>query len=84
METNYELEIKNAKEAIKKTNAKKVLIQLPDGLKPLATKIADELAAKGIEISIWFGTCFGACDVPNVKDFDLLIQFGHAEMRESH
>ena len=81
MEADYELELESAKEAIKKTKAKKVLIQLPEGLKPMATGIADTLKQKGVEISIWFGTCFGACDIPNDKDFDLLIQFGHAKMK---
>lgn len=84
MEANYALEIKTAKAAIKDTKAKKVLIQLPEGLKPLATGIVDKLKQKDVEIMIWFGTCFGACDIPNVKDFDLLIQFGHAGMKGSN
>ena len=81
MEVDYKLEIETAKKVIKDTAAKKVLIQLPEGLKPLATGIVDSLKQKNVEIFIWFGTCFGACDVPNVKDFDVLIQFGHAEMK---
>ena len=79
---DYELELDKAKKAIQETDAKKVLIQLPEGRKPLATKIKDELQQEGIEIFIWCGTCFGACDIPNVKDFDLLIQFGHAEFKQ--
>lgn len=82
METNYELELEKAKEAIRNTKAKRILIQLPEGLKPLATEIANKLATKGVDISIWFGTCFGACDIPDVKNFDLLIQFGHAAMKK--
>ncbi|MFO7710294.1 MAG: diphthamide synthesis protein, partial [Candidatus Woesearchaeota archaeon] len=54
-----------------------VCIQLPDGLKPHAGTIADELERTGAEIFIWFGSCFGACDVPNL-DVDLLIQWGHS------
>ncbi|MDD5182283.1 MAG: diphthamide synthesis protein [Candidatus Nanoarchaeia archaeon] len=80
MKADYELEIETAKKAMKETKAKRVLIQLPEGLKPLATSIVDRLSAKNVEIVIWFGTCFGACDTPNVKEFDLLIQFGHAQM----
>lgn len=82
METSYELELEKAKKAIKNTRAKHVLIQLPDGLKPLATEIVTTLATKGVEVSVWFGTCFGACDIPDVKNFDLLIQFGHAAMKK--
>ena len=81
MNVDYKLEINNAKEAIRTTKAKRVLIQLPEGLKPLATGIVEKLKQKDVEIFIWFGTCFGACDIPNVQDFDLLIQFGHAKMK---
>lgn len=79
IEEIYDFEIEKAAKAIKETKAKKVLIQLPEGLKPMATRIADRLKSHGAEIIIWFGTCFGACDTPNVNDFDLLIQFGHSE-----
>ena len=75
----YDLELEKAKKAIKETNAKKVLIQLPEGLKPKAAEIADKLKQKDVEVFIWCGTCFGACDLPNVTNFDLLIQFGHSE-----
>ena len=78
----YNLEIEKAITAIKKNKSKKVLIQLPDGLKPQATQVVDELEEKtNAEISIWQSTCFGACDVPlEVERFgyDLIIQFGHS------
>ena len=76
---DYDLEIENIKRTIKEKGAKTVLLQLPDGLKPLATEIVDQMD-KNIEVYIWAGTCFGACDIPNV-DVDLLIQFGHSEFR---
>jgi len=63
---------------IKRKKAKKVLIQLPDGLKPQATEITRELEEKtNASISIWAGSCYGACDIPQAKGFDLIIQFGH-------
>ena len=78
--TNYNLELDKAAAKIKQENAKTVLIQLPDGLKPKAKEIQEELKKKtNAIIYIWAGTCFGACDVPNVEDVDLLIQFGHSE-----
>lgn len=77
---NYNLEIEKAVKEIKKSKAKKVLIQLPDGLKPQATKIVDEIEkATKAKCFIWLNSCYGACDTPNVKDFDLLIQFGHSK-----
>ena len=79
---DFDLELERISSEIKKSGAKSVLLQLPDGLKPKAAMIADELAAKtGARILIWGGSCFGACDVPNVSSADLLVQFGHSEWR---
>ena len=77
---DYDLEIEKIKKIIEEKRPKTVLIQLPDGLKPLANKIVDDLQTEGTEIYIWAGTCFGACDIPNVE-FDLLVQFGHSEFK---
>ena len=78
MVDNYDLELGRVVKEIKKNKARTVLLQLPDGLKPEATRIADLLkGGTGAEISIWLGSCFGACDVPDV-DVDLVVQFGHA------
>jgi 2-(3-amino-3-carboxypropyl)histidine synthase len=78
----YDLELEKAAKEIKKSRAKNVCIQLPDGLKPEAGKIAKELEKKtGANIMIWAGTCYGACDVPmSVENLgvDLLIQWGHS------
>ena len=99
VESDYDLEIERAVSEIKKLTckrsaqsackrsaqspAKKVCIQLPDGLKQKATEIAEVLENEtSAEIFIWLGTCFGACDIPNLPgDFDLLIQWGHTEWK---
>lgn len=74
----YDLELKRAVTAIRKSRAKTVCIQLPDGLKPKATDIADYLERNtNAKVVIWAGSCFGACDIPNVQA-DLLIQWGHS------
>jgi len=82
MVTDYNLELEKAIATIKKQKAKRVCIQLPDGMKPLATEIADELEKKtNAKIVIWMGTCFGACDIPQGLEklgIDLLIQWGHS------
>jgi len=78
----YNLELDKAVNEIKAANAKKVLIQLPDGLKPKAKEIINHLKQNTeAEFSIFLGTCFGACDTIETKDFDLVIQFGHTEFR---
>ena len=83
IESDYDLEIERAVSEIKHIKAKKVCIQLPDGLKQKATEIAEVLENEtGAEIFIWLGTCFGSCDVPNLpEDFDLLIQWGHSSWK---
>ncbi len=76
---DLDLELDRVVETIKSQNAKLVYIQLPDGLKPSADKIQQEIESRtGAEVFIWAGSCFGACDVPKV-DCDLLVQFGHSE-----
>jgi 2-(3-amino-3-carboxypropyl)histidine synthase len=78
----YKLELQKVANKIKKENAKTVCIQLPDGLKPKAKEITDYLKEKtSADILIWAGSCFGACDIPNIEhlNFDLLIQWGHSK-----
>ena len=74
----YDLELDKAVKKIKEEKAKTVLVQLPDGLKPRAKEIKEELEKTGAEILFWGASCFGACDIPNFKA-DLLIQFGHSK-----
>jgi len=76
---NFDLELEKAVKEIKKTKAKNVLIQLPDGLKPKATEISSFLEKNtNANILIYLDSCFGACDIPNLN-VDLLIQWGHSE-----
>jgi len=85
---SYDLELDKAAEAIMREKAKRVCVQLPDGLKPEAKLIADELEARtGAEVIIWAGSCYGACDLPLEVErlgVDMLIAFGHAPWIYSH
>ena len=79
---NYDLELSRAVEEIKKSNAKLVCIQLPDGLKPKAKEIQQHIEKDtSASVMIWLGSCYGACDIPKVEKLgvDLLIQWGHSE-----
>jgi 2-(3-amino-3-carboxypropyl)histidine synthase len=82
---DYELELDNVAGRINKSKAKRVCIQLPDGLKPEADDIQERLEKlTKATILIWGGSCFGACDIPQGLErlkIDLLVQFGHSEMR---
>ncbi|MBR9677065.1 hypothetical protein GOV04_02900 [Candidatus Woesearchaeota archaeon] len=80
MTNTYDLELEKAISEIKKAKAKTVLIQLPDGLKPKANSIQETLEKNtSATILIWAGSNYGACDLPNFKDADLLIHWGHAK-----
>ena len=73
----YSIDFHNLREELKKRNAKKILIQLPEGMKIYALQIADELSEFDVRISS--NPCYGACDVefyPNT----VTVQFGHAEI----
>ena len=75
----YDLELEKCVKEIKSSKAKTVCIQLPDGLKPKATEIADYLQKNtNAKILIYLGSNYGACDIPKL-DVDLLIHFGHSK-----
>ncbi len=79
----YDLELAKAAEKINLEDAKNVVIQLPDGLKPRAKEIVDFLKknTKATHIAIWGSTAFGSCDTSmDVKNIgaDLVIHWGHS------
>lgn len=86
----YDLELEKVASSIKESKAKLVLLQFPEGLKPVATAVVDFLEKNTkAEFLIWFGSCFGACDTPagleKIKPkIDLVVQFGHSELMPSY
>lgn len=90
IQEKYNLEIDKVISEIKKSKAKLVLLQFPDGLKPYATVVVDFLREKtSAEFLIWAGTCYGACDSPTgiekIKPkIDLVIQFGHNQLMPNY
>ena len=77
----YDLELDKAVTEVQQHEAKRVLIQLADGLKPRAAEVQAYLEEHTkAEILIWGGSCFGACDIPlEAKNLgvDLVLQWGH-------
>ena len=77
----YDLDETKIIEKIKEKNYKKVLLQLPDGLKTRAETLVPALEkATGANIFVWFGSNFGACDLPvSVRTLavDLVVAMGH-------
>lgn len=85
LEKEFDLEIEKVVEKIKRRGYKRILIQLPAGLKPKALEIAKQISKEtSAEVYIWGGSAYGACDIPiGVSKFgiDLLVHFGHAMFR---
>ncbi len=81
--TDYNLETERVINSIKEKNAKNVCLHLPDGLKPQAKEITDQIRKEtGAEVFIWAGSNFGSCDLPlevQRLGVDLLIHYGHSE-----
>jgi 2-(3-amino-3-carboxypropyl)histidine synthase len=84
-EIGYDLEIDRIVEEVRRISAKRILIQLPDGLKPLIPYIDGELRKRlgGVEIVFSASPSWGACVLDDVEalqgGFDLLVHIGHVE-----
>ena len=80
----FDLEEERLGEEIKKRGAGVVLLQLPDGLKPLATRLASIVERAGASVIISGEPCYGACDVALAEarelNADLIIHYGHTMM----
>jgi len=82
---DYDLELDRVVAEIRKKNAKLVGLQLPEGLKKEAVKIAQEIESKtGAKTVIFTDSCYGACDTKEkegkVLGLDLIIHFGHTTL----
>lgn len=81
----YNLEAERVSDYINRNNSKKVLIQLPDGLRPKAFHLVRILRERtDAELLLLGDSCYGACDIPfrqaNELEADLLIHYGHSRM----
>jgi 2-(3-amino-3-carboxypropyl)histidine synthase len=69
---------------IRRRKARRVLLQLPEGLKMQALGMAQALEKSGAEILLSIETCYGACDILDREakslGCDLVVHVGHSEM----
>jgi len=81
---NYDLEEERIKQEILKLGAKRVLIQLPEGLKSETPHIVKVIDALGVQTIVSANPCYGACDLATDEaenlDVDLIIHYGHSKM----
>ena len=84
MNNLFDLEEAKLQEEIKKRGAKKVLLQLPEGLKPQALRLADTIEKAGAKAIVSGDPCYGACDIPlcetEILGADLIVHYGHSEI----
>lgn len=82
--TAFNLEEQRLATEIRKHEAKKVLLQLPEGLKSYAPKIATIIEDAGARCFILADPCYGACDLASSEAqavaADLIVHYGHSQM----
>lgn len=80
----FDFEEERIKQEIIRLGAKRVLIQLPEGLKPEAIKIAKSIEKHGVLSIISADPCYGACDLATTEaeslSADLIVHFGHSKL----
>ncbi|MCW4018697.1 MAG: diphthamide biosynthesis enzyme Dph2 [Candidatus Bathyarchaeota archaeon] len=80
----FDFEEERLKQEITRLNAKRVLLQMPEGLKPEAPRITKLVEKSGALPIVSADPCYGACDLATAEaeslDADLLVHFGHAKM----
>ena len=81
----YQLEENRILDEIRRRRSKRVLLQMPEGLKPVGFQLAKLLEEKGeVEVVLSGDPCYGACDLalePKAHiGADLLVHLGHAEI----
>src|SRR4030042_863139 len=96
IQEKYGLELEKIISAInnlkvtRKSKSKLVLLQFPDGLKPSHHSSKSQMSERtNAEFLIWFGSCYGACDIPSLnkkleKEIDLVVQFGHNNLMPNY
>lgn len=80
----FDFEEERIKLEISKLGAKRVLIQLPEGLKPEGLSIAKIIEKHGVLPIVSADPCYGACDLATSDaenlNADLIIHFGHSKL----
>jgi len=79
----FDFEEERIKLEITRLGAKRVLLQLPEGLKPEGPRLAKIVEKAGALPIVSADPCYGACDVATAEaeamGVDLIVHFGHAK-----
>jgi len=83
----FDFEENRLRDEIARRGAKRVLIQLPEGLKTEGPRLAAVVEEAGATAIVSADPCYGACDLAlldaEVLGVDLIIHFGHSEMMQN-
>jgi 2-(3-amino-3-carboxypropyl)histidine synthase len=79
----FDFEEERIKQEISKLEAKRVMLQLPEGLKPEGPRLAKVIEKAGALPIVSADPCYGACDIATAEaqslDIDLILHYGHAK-----
>jgi 2-(3-amino-3-carboxypropyl)histidine synthase len=80
----FDFEEERIRKEIAKLGATRVLLQLPEGLKPEGPSLAKIVEKTGALPIISADPCYGACDLATAEaerlKIDLIVHFGHAKL----
>lgn len=81
---NFDFEEERVKQEILRIGAKRVLIQLPEGLKSEAPRLAKIIEKFGALSIVSADPCYGSCDLATTEaedlGVDLIIHYGHSKL----
>ncbi len=69
---------------VKETGAKRIFLQVPEGLKTGVLELSESLDRQGIRVFVSVERCYGACDLRDHEALllgcDLLLHIGHSDL----
>ncbi|MDR0470643.1 MAG: diphthamide biosynthesis enzyme Dph2 [Nitrososphaerota archaeon] len=80
----FNFEVDKLKQKITQLGAKRVILQMPQGLKPHSAQFAQLVQSCNALPIVLVDPCYGACDIAQTEaeglDADLIVHFGHTQM----
>jgi len=80
--------IENLVRKIRERNPKRILLQIPEGIKHKSIEIIEAIESKGIEVIFSVEPCYGACDLPLEEarntNPDMIVHIGHKQFYRSY
>jgi len=80
----YDFEEERVKQEVLRIGAKRVLLQLPEGLKPEGPRLAKVIEKTGAVPIVSADPCYGACDLATEGakglGVDLIVHYGHSKL----